>query len=71
MVRVHSLLRDRLSCDISLVDMFRYPTISALAEYFSHAKDAPSSAQSIDRSQQLEAGKQRLKQLRQQRTVGT
>lgn len=35
LVRVHSKLRERLGKDISLIDMFKYPTISALANYFS------------------------------------
>jgi amino acid adenylation domain-containing protein len=35
LVRVHSKLRERLGKEISLIDMFKYPTISALANYFS------------------------------------
>jgi acyl carrier protein len=37
LVRVRSRLRDHFGDEISLVDMFRYPTISALADHLSHA----------------------------------
>ncbi|MDT4968419.1 MAG: hypothetical protein QOJ64_3156 [Acidobacteriota bacterium] len=35
LVRVHSMLRDRLPKEISMIDMFRYPTINSLSDYLS------------------------------------
>ncbi len=39
MVKVHSQLRELFPIDLSLLDMFRYPTISSLAEFFSQTKN--------------------------------
>jgi acyl carrier protein len=69
MVRVHSLLKEQFSKEMTLVDLFRYPTISALAEYFSQVKQEVSSVEVSQ--QQLDAGKQRLLQRRQQREMMT
>ena len=35
LVQINSKLRELFNTDLSLIEMFRYPTISALAEYFS------------------------------------
>ena len=35
MARVHSNLRDSLAADVSMIDMFRFPTISSLARHLS------------------------------------
>lgn len=40
LVRVRSRLRDYFGDEISMVDMFRYPTISALADHVSHGQEA-------------------------------
>lgn len=40
LVRVRSQLRDHFGDEISMVDMFRYPTISALADHVSHSRMA-------------------------------
>jgi amino acid adenylation domain-containing protein len=37
MVRVHSMLRDELRRDLTIVDLFQYPTIHALAQHLSPA----------------------------------
>ncbi|MEB3282826.1 MAG: amino acid adenylation domain-containing protein [Lyngbya sp.] len=66
MVRVHSQLRTAFSSDIPLVEMFRYPTIHALADYFNHSR-LESSHQPEDRTEQLTVGKKRLSQLRQRK----
>src|SRR5262249_38105403 len=34
LVQVNNRLREVLQADLSMIDMFRYPTVSALAEYF-------------------------------------
>lgn len=39
MVKVHSQLRELFPIDLSLLDMFRYPTISSMAEFFSQTKN--------------------------------
>ncbi|MEO1431733.1 MAG: amino acid adenylation domain-containing protein [Cyanobacteria bacterium J06633_8] len=60
MVKVHSKLREKFSHDVSLVEMFRHPTISALVTYFS---DTSNKVQPNDsRDEQISTGKERLKQ---------
>ncbi|HEX6291019.1 MAG TPA: amino acid adenylation domain-containing protein, partial [Herpetosiphonaceae bacterium] len=39
MIQLHSKLRARLLADLTLVDLFRFPTISALAEHLSPASE--------------------------------
>ena len=60
MVKVHSKLREKFSRDVSLVEMFRHPTISALVKYFSETsnKEQPDDS----RNEQISTGKERLKQ---------
>ncbi|HEX4457826.1 MAG TPA: amino acid adenylation domain-containing protein, partial [Polyangia bacterium] len=41
LVRFHSLLQTRFERAIAIVDLFKYPTVSALATYFSDATAAP------------------------------
>ena len=43
MVKVHSQLSELFPTDLSLLDMFRYPTINSLAELFSQTKNKTSS----------------------------
>jgi amino acid adenylation domain-containing protein len=51
MVQVHSKLRDLVEREITMVDLFKYPTISTLAEFLSDEQSGLSSAQSgIDRA---------------------
>jgi amino acid adenylation domain-containing protein len=45
MVQVHTRLREIVEREISMVDLFKYPTISALAEFLSDEQRGPSSAQ--------------------------
>lgn len=40
MVQVHSKLRQILNRELSMVEMFQYPTISALAKHLSHAPES-------------------------------
>ncbi|MEH1946787.1 MAG: amino acid adenylation domain-containing protein [Nostoc sp.] len=42
MVKVHSQLREIFPTDLSMLDMFRYPTINSLAEFFSQTKNQTS-----------------------------
>lgn len=39
MVKVHSQLNEQFNIDLSLIDLFRYPTISSLVEYLSQVKN--------------------------------
>ncbi|MBV9386565.1 MAG: non-ribosomal peptide synthetase, partial [Chroococcidiopsidaceae cyanobacterium CP_BM_ER_R8_30] len=62
MAQVHTQLRETLQTDISIVEMFRYPTISSLVEYFGRANNQPSSDETEAQSEKLKQGKARLKQ---------
>ncbi|HEX6292587.1 MAG TPA: amino acid adenylation domain-containing protein [Herpetosiphonaceae bacterium] len=71
LVQLHSRLRDALSREISVIDLFKYPTISALSEHLSHEGAAPvdvvESAQepTPQRSELRREGVRRQKDLRQ------
>ena len=43
MVKVHSQLHEIFQTDLSMLDMFRYPTINSLADFFSQTKNQTSS----------------------------
>jgi amino acid adenylation domain-containing protein len=40
MVQVHSAIRKSFPTDVSMIDMFRYPTVGRLAEYLGHGAGA-------------------------------
>ncbi|MBD0343482.1 MAG: hypothetical protein ICV63_01330, partial [Coleofasciculus sp. Co-bin14] len=62
MVKVNSELRDIFQTNLSLIEMFRYPTITSLVEYFSESKnESLSYPQKTNRIEQLKAGKERQK----------
>ena len=64
-VRVQSKLQEAFHRDISIVDLFKYPTIGSLATYLNQEQgDLSSSQQSYDRVEELKEGKNRLQQLR-------
>ena len=67
MVRVHDQLQQQLALDLPLVELFRYPTVRALATYM-RQREAESDTAPQLRADALEAGKQRLRQRLQQRT---
>ncbi|MEM9490272.1 MAG: non-ribosomal peptide synthetase, partial [Myxococcota bacterium] len=46
MAKVHGQLRERLAPDLSMVDLFRYPTISALVSYLAQGEASSRSTQS-------------------------
>lgn len=62
LVQVHSQLHERFNTNLSMLDLFRYPTISSLAAYFSQASDLPSSEAANERTEQLKDGKARRQQ---------
>jgi acyl carrier protein len=63
LVRIHSKLQDVFRTNISIIDMFKYPTIHALTTHFGQNKSEPAlSRQHADSLEKLNAGKNRLKQ---------
>ncbi|MCU0532553.1 MAG: amino acid adenylation domain-containing protein [Hydrococcus sp. Prado102] len=66
LIQVNSKLRQLFNTDLSIVEMFRYPTISSLSEYLN--KNAPSQSSLTDSDWQIEkvkAGKAKQKKRRQ------
>lgn len=58
MVRVHTQLHEIFKTDLSLLDLFRYPTISSLAEFFNQAKNQTSSLnETLIQIEKISAGK--------------
>jgi acyl carrier protein len=71
MVQVQDKLREVLNRDLTIVDMFKYPTISSLAKYLSQKQgDLSLSRQSDERIEKLRDGKNRLKRVRERTPRG-
>ena len=71
LVQAHVQLQTRFPF-VALLDLFRYPTIESLASYLSQASSGSAQAgqkAAGDRAAQLQAGKTRLRQRRQKRTL--
>ena len=66
-VQVHSRLRSRLSRDVSITDLFRYPTIRALTDYL-QGDVVPAAARAASGLARAEARKGALQRRRQIRT---
>lgn len=49
MLRVHSELREILATDLSMLDLFRYPTISSLADYLNQLRNPITSIQKTEK----------------------
>jgi acyl carrier protein len=63
MARVWNKLHHRFPKTLSMVDMFQYPTIHALATYISQENQAPLAPPHTDAlDEKLQAGKSRLRQ---------
>ena len=72
LAQVYSKLQEVFGKDISMIDMFKYPTINALTTYLGQTKSEPApSRQHDDSIEKLNAGKNRLNKLyqRRQRTI--
>jgi len=68
LVSVQSKLREALSRDLPIVEMFKHPTISSLAEYLSQERGSSSAAERIDdRKEKLGEARGRFKQRLEQR----
>jgi acyl carrier protein len=70
MIQVQSKLREALKRDVSLVELFKYPSISTLAGYLAQEQSATPVSEPEDMADKLKAGKNRLQQqLQHQRRV--
>ena len=67
MIRVHSKLEE--DYQLSLVDMFKYPTIISLAEYLSVVKNNNISETKPELQTKITAGKNRLRKRLQKTAV--
>jgi len=69
-IQVHSKLRDTLNRELSVVDIFQHPTISALANYCSQEpSEKPSFQHTHDRAQSRKDSIKQQKQLRQKHRI--
>ena len=70
-VQIHSQLCEIFKTDLSMLDMFRYPTISSLVEYFSQANKKISSSGDINiQTEKLKQGKyQQSKRLQKMKLI--
>ena len=64
MIRVQGKLREVLHRDLPIVDMFKYPTISALATYLGQAQRILHRQYDDDRAEKRKEGKDREFRLR-------
>lgn len=65
--QVHAQLREKLRQDLSVVEMFQYPTISLLAKHLSQKQEEPPSFQLIhNRAERQKAAISRQKKFRQE-----
>ena len=62
LVQVHQKLNAALGRELSIVDLFKYPTISALADHLSSEADAPPPFDEGAGAEKLQVGKNRLQQ---------
>ncbi|MEM7061632.1 MAG: amino acid adenylation domain-containing protein [Cyanobacteria bacterium P01_B01_bin.77] len=69
-VNAQSQIRQKLGIEISLMDLFQYPTLSTLANHIAQQQTG-ASEETNDRTIALSAGKQRLKQRLQKRRGAT
>ncbi|MGZ6550924.1 MAG: phosphopantetheine-binding protein, partial [Tumebacillaceae bacterium] len=70
-VQVHNKLRERLGVELTVVQLFQYPTVSALADYLSQDQNGPSSAvkQSQNRAESRRESKDRRQARAKQRSM--
>ncbi|RST55767.1 non-ribosomal peptide synthetase [Variovorax sp. MHTC-1] len=68
LIRVHRLLEDRLAAGLSVVDLFKHPTIAALAQHIAQGKGSPQASLPQQQQQDQErAQRQRAALLLQRR----
>ncbi|MBH8571746.1 amino acid adenylation domain-containing protein [Nostocaceae cyanobacterium CENA369] len=63
-LQVYSKLRELLKANLAITDLFKYPTISSLSQYFSKKEnnDEVFAAENNELNEKLDAGKTRFKQ---------
>ncbi|MEH2333119.1 amino acid adenylation domain-containing protein [Nostoc sp.] len=71
LIQVHSKLREIFKSDLSVLDLFRYPTISSLVDYFNQVQNGTPFFQVTDIvSEKIEAGKaQQKKRLQKMKSI--
>jgi acyl carrier protein len=57
MVKVHRRLKETLNCELSLMDMFKYPTINSLAQHVNGESDEKSFQHIHERLQKRDAAR--------------
>ena len=63
MIQVHNQLRERFKFDVSLVELFEYPSINSLAEHLSRQKNVtPLPDENLVLANKLREGRNRLRQ---------
>jgi amino acid adenylation domain-containing protein len=69
LAKVWSRLQSRVQCELSMIDLFRYSTVDALAEYIGRdqTEDAHAYRRGGEHVERLKAGQRRLRQLTQRR----
>jgi amino acid adenylation domain-containing protein len=68
MAQVHSRLRDKLQRDLSMLEMFKFPTINSLVAYLSRGENEETPVNKYDdRVEKLREGRDRLRQRFKQR----
>ena len=66
-IQTYSQLREILQTDFPMIELFRYPTISSLAEYFSQTNNQKTFPHQTEvQAEKLRTGKARFKQRREQ-----
>jgi amino acid adenylation domain-containing protein len=70
LVQVHGKLRARLKSELSVIEMFRYPTVNALAKHLGQPKQAAASTQVAELNDKLTAGKKRMQKIFKQERRG-
>jgi amino acid adenylation domain-containing protein len=63
LVHIHSKLQQIFDTDVSVIDLFKYPTIHALAQYLEQHQESSSFGQIYDRAKRQKAAINRQKQL--------
>lgn len=71
LIQLHQRLQSELNTQFELMDLFRYPTITALAEFLSAAAAPTNAPPTADPDAQRQQGKARLQQQRQRRQTST
>ena len=71
MVQVHSKLQEMYKQDLSIMELFQYPTVSSMAKFLTGGKSKESALQQDDRIEKIKVGKDRLKQQFKQKQLAT